>query len=93
MKPTDRPITTAHRGDGSHLSRLATAASRAAHGVATFIAECNYAQRRLLQLRLNPDRYILGGGNAPDTYAEFLFRTSGWLPHEPPAARRCPTRH
>ena len=46
----------------------------------------------MLQLRMNPDRYVIGGGQAPDTYAEFLFRTSGWLAHEPPADKRLVTR-
>ncbi len=65
---------------------------RLARKVAAVLAECHYAQARMLQLRMNPDRYVLGGGQAPGTYAEFLFRTSGWLPHEPPAGKRCAAR-
>jgi hypothetical protein len=56
--------------------------------VVTIIAECNYAQRRLAVLRLSPDRYVAAPDQAPDTYREFLFRTSGLLAHEPSAAER-----
>jgi hypothetical protein len=41
----------------------------------------------MLELRLDPDRYVFGSA-APDTYAEFLARTSGALIHEPAAADR-----
>ena len=61
--------------------------------MATTVAECNRAQRRMAELRLNADRYLLdGGAQPPDTYAEFLFRTSGLLAHEPPADKRYPGR-
>jgi hypothetical protein len=56
--------------------------------VVTVIGECNYAQRRLAVLRLSPDRYVTAPDQAPDTYREFLFRTSGLLAHEPSAAER-----
>ena len=56
--------------------------------VSVVIAECNYAQRRLAVLRLSPDRYVTAPDQAPDTYREFLFRTSGLLAHEPSAAER-----
>ncbi len=56
--------------------------------VAAVIAECNYAQRRLAVLRASPGRYLTRPDLAPDTYQEFLFRTSGPLAHEPSAARR-----
>jgi len=56
--------------------------------VAAVIAECNYAQRRLAVLRASPDRYVIQSDLSPDTYREFLFRTSGPLAHEPSAARR-----
>ncbi len=61
---------------------------RLAGKVAAVLAECHYAEVRMLQLRMSPDRYVIGGGHAPDHYAEFLSRTSGWLRHEPPADRR-----
>jgi hypothetical protein len=59
-----------------------------ARRVAAVIAECNYAQRRMTMRRTSPDRYLVPPRGAPDTYEEFLFRTSGPLPHEPPAAGR-----
>jgi hypothetical protein len=46
------------------------------------------AQRLSLVLRTATDRYIENAGAAPDTYDEFLARTSGVLRHEPPARKR-----
>jgi hypothetical protein len=60
---------------------------RAVRRIADVVAECNYAQRRMTALRMAPDSYVIGG-EAPGSYADFLFRTSGPLPHEPAAARR-----
>jgi hypothetical protein len=60
-----------------------------ARRVGAVVAECNEAQNRLLMLRLSPDRYVLTPDQAPDTYRDFLFRTSGLLVHEPPAVVRC----
>jgi len=45
----------------------------------------NQAQRRLAEMMTAPDRYVIGSSKAPDTYEEFLFRTSGLLRREPPA--------
>jgi hypothetical protein len=42
----------------------------------------------MTELATAPDRYSLNPDRAPDTYAEFLFRTSGLLRHEPPARAR-----
>ena len=56
--------------------------------LASIVAECNYAQRRLAVLQASPDRYLFQPGAAPDTYEAFLFRTSGPLVHEPSAAQR-----
>lgn len=67
---------------------LAAAAVRLARRVAGLIAECNEAQCRLAALRMAPDMYATDSDHAPDTYAEFLFRTSGWLRHEPSARDR-----
>jgi hypothetical protein len=61
---------------------------RIARKVTSAIAEVNYAQRRMLELRLAPDRNMVVAGTAPDTYAEFMFRTSGKLQHEPSARAR-----
>lgn len=59
---------------------------RLARAVAHIVAECNQATRRMTELSAAPDRYVLGPDPAPGTYAEFLYRTSGALRHEPPAA-------
>jgi hypothetical protein len=45
----------------------------------------DYASARLMALRVSAGAEQ--SGRAPDTYAEFLLRTSLPLPHEPPA--RC----
>jgi hypothetical protein len=58
--------------------------------VAAVIAEMNEAQRRMIILRSAPDRYLLNSHEGPETYHEFLVRTSGPLLHEPPASRRGP---
>ena len=60
-----------------------------ARKVAAIIRECNDAQRRMAAINSAPDRFITGSSTtAPDTYAEFLFRTSGRLLAEPPAGGR-----
>ena len=59
-----------------------------ARRIAGFFAECNYAQRRLTILNMAPDAYVTAGNEAPDDYAEFLFRTSGALLREPDARHR-----
>ena len=56
--------------------------------VAAVIADCRYAQRRIAELQATAGDSLLRPGVAPDTYQEFLFRTSGPLTHEPSAARR-----
>jgi hypothetical protein len=56
--------------------------------VAAVIADCSYAQRRIAMLRANPGAHLVDPALAPDTYQEFLLRTSGPLVHEAPAARR-----
>jgi hypothetical protein len=62
------------------------AVRRAARCVADVVEECNYAQRRLYELRIDPERYALDCNQAPATYGEFLFRSSG-QPWQEPAAR------
>jgi hypothetical protein len=59
-----------------------------ARKLGTVVAECNDAQRRAATLRSSPDMYVFAPREAPDTYDEFLFRTSGPLVHEPAAAIR-----
>jgi hypothetical protein len=61
---------------------------RLAGRIAAAIAEMNEAQRRMMMLRASLDRYAFQPDKPPDTYDEFLARTSGLLLHEPPAGRR-----
>ena len=56
--------------------------------VAAAIDDYRYAQRRLRQLQTNPNAQLLHPGQAPDTYRDFLFQTSGSLAHEPSATQR-----
>jgi hypothetical protein len=53
-----------------------------------FIGELNYCQRRVTTLWLAPDRYIPHADQAPDSYQEFLARTSGPLMREPSSKAR-----
>jgi hypothetical protein len=76
-----RSLTVQHR-NWSQVFRSA------AHTITSVVTECNQATRTLSQLRLAPDRYLPDAGQAPDDYAEFLFRTSGSLVHEPSARQR-----
>lgn len=56
--------------------------------IAAVIQECQAAQRRLDALRTGPDLYSDHPNVAPDSYAEFMFRTSGALMREPSARER-----
>jgi hypothetical protein len=61
---------------------------RVAGKLADGVHEMNEAQRLMFVLRTATDRYADNPGAAPDTYHEFLARTSGALLHEPPARKR-----
>ena len=61
---------------------------RLARKIRAVIAECNDATRLMTELKTAPDQYVLHPTTAPDTYAEFLYRTSGLLAHEPTARAR-----
>jgi len=60
--------------------------------LAAVLAECAYAQRRMAELNTAPDRYMFDPASPPDTYAEFLYRTSGVLRREPAADARAKFR-
>lgn len=64
----------------------------ASHTIASVVTECNRASRAMAQLSQAPDRYLPDSSQAPDNYAEFLFRTSGPLTHEPSAKQRAAGR-
>ena len=80
------------RNTSHKARRTAPIIRQIARRVASVVAECNYAQRRLMQLRVNPDSYVWGSPHAPSTYGEFLFRASGSLCHEPSARDRAAGR-
>jgi hypothetical protein len=67
---------------------MKTAVWRAAGKLADVVREMNEAQRRMMVLRTAMDRHVQNAHTAPDTYDEFLVRTSGLLLHEPPARKR-----
>lgn len=56
--------------------------------IAATVEEMNYAQRRMTALRFSLDLYVMEPDQGPDTYDEFLARSSGPLLHEPSASRR-----
>jgi hypothetical protein len=76
---------SAHHRNWSQMLRSA------AHTITSVVTECNEATRIMSQLRMAPDRFLPDSGQAPDDYAEFLFRTSGSLVHEPSARQRLAT--
>jgi hypothetical protein len=73
---------------GLTMTRLITGLARFGRRVADVLAECNYAQRRVFAIVTSPEGYLTERDKAPDTYAEFLFRTSGGLMDEPACAQR-----
>jgi hypothetical protein len=70
------------------LARPTTGLARIGRRIAGILAECDYAQRRWFTVMTTPDSYLTNSDQAPDDYAEFLFRTSSSLVHEPTAADR-----
>lgn len=78
---------------GAVPRRPASIVRRLARKIVAILAECHYAQRRLTILTLAPDRSMPSSQHAPDTYSEFLARTSGPMLHEPSARARAAGRH
>jgi hypothetical protein len=52
------------------------------------VKECMYWQRRATTLFIAADRYMANPDSPPETYAEFLARTTGPLIREPSARAR-----
>ena len=85
----NKPVSPWSRGSGiAGHSETTALLMRFARRVRDIVAECAQAQRRLTELTTAPDRFLASPNEAPDTYAEFLFRTSGLMRHEPPARAR-----
>jgi hypothetical protein len=61
---------------------------RLASRVKAAVSEMDYAQRRMLEMRLALDNYMVEPDEPPATYQEFLARTAGLLLHEPTARKR-----
>jgi hypothetical protein len=59
-----------------------------ARRISQIISECNEAQRRLTYLRLSYDQYMTQPDTPPETFSEFMLRTSGPLRREPSARQR-----
>ena len=70
------------------LKRLVSALRRPAVKVTHFVRELNYWQRRSAILSLAPDRHLPHPDRPPDTFGEFLARTSGPLIREPSCKAR-----
>jgi hypothetical protein len=68
--------------------QLVHAVARSAKALATVVAECHRAQRIMSEYRSQPDRYARYGDRAPETYGEFLYRSSGTVWREPSARER-----
>lgn len=70
------------------IRRAPSTAVRLARRLGSALADLHYQQRRLLVLRQSQDSRLAHPDAAPDTYLEFLARTSGPLLHEPSARAR-----
>jgi len=70
-------------GDMDGVQWAARALRRLAHEVAECARELNYWQRRATVLSMAPDRFSMKSNQPPDTYEEFLARTTGPLIREP----------
>jgi hypothetical protein len=67
---------------------MKTTVRRAAGKLADAVREMHEAQQLMLVLHTAAERYVENPDAAPDTYHEFLARTSGVLLHEAPARKR-----
>ena len=89
-------LTSPARGQAGGMSKTASRCAgilrRLARTLAEAISECNDATRLMTERTNAPDRYVFHPRKAPDTYAEFLFLTSGPLAHEPSARARAEPR-
>jgi hypothetical protein len=74
--------------DAGFMSKAARPVRRITRNLLAILTDWAYAQRKLTELRLAPEQYVYKRNAVPQTYAEFLYRTSGVLHHEPPARVR-----
>ena len=93
MSPIALPSRRPRRpGPPAGGRRLAALVRRTSARIAAIVAECRAAQRLVMRQAGSADRYLPCPTSAPDTYREFLFRTSGPLVHEPAASIRAAGR-
>lgn len=67
---------------------MKTAVRRVVDAMTGIVREMDEAQHLGLALQTAMDRYVPNPDAGPDTYAEFLARTSGVLLREPSARQR-----
>jgi hypothetical protein len=65
------------------VRRATRALGKLADRLLSVVQELNYWERRTAVLTMAPDRYSLNSDRAPDTYEEFLARTTGPMIREP----------
>ena len=70
------------------MSKAARSIRQLTGKLSAILNDWAYAQHKIAQLRLAPDQYVFKTDAPPQDYAEFLYRTSGVLHHEPPARAR-----
>ena len=70
------------------ISHFTRSMLRALGRFGSAFAEFQRQQNRLAAKRLSYDAYMIDSAIPPETYDEFLFRTSGPLRREPSAASR-----
>jgi hypothetical protein len=93
LLPLSPPATTGQAGVMNiTASRSIDRLRRLGRRVGAAIAEYNDATHLMTELTTAPDHYVLHPRTVPDTYAEFLYRTSGPLAHEPSAGARAAAR-
>ncbi len=93
LLPLSELVTLAHAEAMSYAdTHQPYAIRRLVRQVSSIISECWQAQLRLAELTEAADRYLPAPDTAPDSYAEFLFRTSGPLRREPAADARSAAR-
>jgi hypothetical protein len=66
--------------------RRASWMARLARRISYAVGEMNYAQKRILAVRLGYG--VVESERAPDSYSEFLLRSAVVTMHEPPARNR-----
>jgi hypothetical protein len=75
-------------GEAEFMSNAASSVRQITDKLSAVLTDWAYAQHKLAELRLAPEQYVFKTNAPPQDYAEFLYRTSGVLHHEPSARAR-----